>query len=389
MRPFELKNPVKLHFGAGTVAKVGQEAAALGRKALVVTGTGSARRTGLLQRVTDLLEASGVQCVTFEKATPNPLSTTVDEGVALAKAEGCEVVVGVGGGSPVDAAKAIALCAKSGGRITDYQPGGRLADTTPTASLPVVAIVTTAGTGTEIDRYLVITNAETQEKPGIGFDCTYPAVGIVDPELMLSVPPDVTADTGLDILYHALEAYVSTGAHPFSDLLAAEAISLVVGNLEAAIAHGQDLTARTNLAWASTLAGWAIDLAGTVAIHGAAHPVSGRLGATHGQSLAALAVAYLRLNHQANPARFAALARLLGAREEGLTEAELAGRAAATLRDFQRRVGRDLNLSSLGVTREMIPQLVDDAFKTMKGALDNNPRLLARADVERLYVEAL
>ena len=389
MKPFAFHNPVKLYFGPGTVEKAGEAAAALGRKALVVTGTGSARKTGLLARVVALLEKSGVQSVLFEKATPNPLSTTVDEGVALFQAEGCDVIVGIGGGSPIDTAKAISLCAANGGRITDYQPGGARADANPPHAVPVVAIATTAGTGTEIDRYLVITNAETNEKPGIGFDCTYPAVGIVDPELMATVPPDVTADTGLDVLYHALEAYVSTGAHPFSDLLATEAIKLVVANLERAIADGTDLEARTNMAWASTLAGWAIDLAGTVAIHGAAHPVSGRLGATHGKSLAALAVAYLRNNQQAAPERFATLAKLLGYKGEGLSAGELAAKSAEALKDFQRRVGRDITLGSLGVTREMIPDLVKDTFKTMSGAIGNNPRPLTEGDIEKLYRDSL
>lgn len=389
MQSFHFRNPVSLYFGPGAVGKVGEVAAARGKKALVVTGTRSARETGLLQRVVDLLEKSGVQSITFEKVTPNPLSSTVDEGVEIAKAEKCDLVVGIGGGSPVDTAKAIALCVANGGRITDYQPGGSLAGTNPKQALPVVAIATTAGTGTEIDRYLVITDAETHEKPGIGFDATYPAAGIVDPELMVTAPPDVTTDTGLDVLYHALEAYLSKEAHPFSDLLAAEAIRLVVGNLERAIANGSDLEARTNMAWASTLAGWAIDLAGTVAIHGAAHPISGRLGATHGKSLAALAVPYLTNNYQANPPRFAAVTRLLGYEGESLSTEELAANSADALKGFQRKVGRDITIGSLGVTPEMIPQLVEDAFKTMSGALNNNPRPLARADVEKLYTDSL
>lgn len=388
MKAFQFHNPVKLYFGPGSLAQLRGAVAGLGRKALVVTGR-SARTTGVLPRVLELLEQAGVACVTFEKVTPNPLSTTVMEGVALSQAEKCEFVVGVGGGSPVDVAKAIALCVGSGGRITDYQPGGVYADANPERALPVVAIVTTAGTGTEIDRYLVITNAETQEKPGIGFDCTYPTVGIVDPELMLSVPRDVTVDTGLDVLYHALEAYLSTGAQPFSDLLALEAIRLVVANLERVAADGRDLEARTNLAWASTLAGWAIDLAGTVAIHGAGHPISGRLGATHAQSLAVLGVAYLRLNHQAAPERCARLARLLGHPGEGLSTTELAARSSEALKDFQRRIGRDITAGSLGVTREMVPQLAQDACKTMAGALGNNPRPLSLADVKRLYLESL
>lgn len=388
MKTFEFRNPVRLYFGAGTLAKLPEAVTGLGRKALVVTGRASARKTGLLSRVEEFLRQAGVESVAFEQITPNPLSTTVMEGVALARAEKIDFLIGIGGGSPIDAAKAIALCVADGGSITDYQPGGSRAAADPKA-LPVVAISTTAGTGTEIDRYLVITNAETLEKPGIGFDSTYPAVGIVDPELMLSVPKEVTADTGLDVLYHALEAYVSTGSQPFSDLLAVEAIRLVVANLERALADGRDLEARSAMAWASTLAGWAIDLAGTVAIHGAAHPVSGRFGATHGKSLAALAVAYLRLNWQANPERFAALASLLGDEEPGLEVEARAARAAGALKEFQRRVGRDITLGSLGVTREAVPTLVEDAFKTMSGALGNNPRPLERDDIQQLYLESL
>lgn len=389
MKSFELRNPVKLYFGPGTVEKAGDATARLGKRALVVTGVHSARKTGLLERIRNLLERSGVESILFEKATPNPISTTVDEGVALFKNRSCDVIVGVGGGSAIDTAKAISLCVANGGQIVDYQPGGSCTSANPSMAVPVVAIVTTAGTGTEINRYLVITNAENHEKPGIGFDCTYPAVGIVDPDLMTSMPPDVTTDTGLDALYHALEAYISVNATPFSDLLATKAIDLVVSSLEKAIANGRDLNARTNMALASTLAGWAIDLAGTVALHGAAHPVSGRLNATHGQSLAALAVAYLRNNHQAAPERFATLARLLGVGGKGLSTDELAAGSADALRDFQRQVGRDITLSSLGVRQEMIPELVRDTFRTMSGAVSNNPRPLTEMDIELLYKESL
>lgn len=385
MKGFQFKNPVDLHFGPGTAAEVGRLTAKYGHKAFVVTGQGSARRTGLLDRVTGLLAESGVKFAVFDEVTPNPLSTTVMRGVERLKAEKCDVVVGVGGGSPIDAAKAIALCSASASVITDYMPGGPLAEVTDARSLPVVALPTTAGTGTEIDRYLVITNAATNEKPGIGFDCTYPVAGIVDPELMVSVPAGVTVDTGLDVLYHAMEAFVSTGAHPFSDLLATEAIRLVVGNLERAVANGADLEARTALAWASSLAGWAIDMAGTVAIHAAGHPISGRLGATHGQSLAALAVTYMRHNHQANPPRFAELARLFGFQDPALSTEQTAARFADELKAFQARVGRDITAGSLGVTATMIPQLARDCFQTMSGALNNNPRPLSLEDVEKLY----
>lgn len=408
MKPFDFHNPVRLYFGPGSLARLGEAVAGLGSKALLVTGQ-SSRRNGTLARVERLLHEVGVEVVTFDRARPNPLSTTVGEGVAVARAEECDFVVGLGGGSPVDTAKAIALCAGCGGEITDYQPGGVCADSKPDGALPVVAIVTTAGTGTEINRYLVITNAATLAKPGIGFECTYPAVGIVDPELMLSVPPEVTVDTGLDVLYHALEAYLSRNAHPLSDLYALEAIRRVVANLERAAGAGEDLSARTGLAWASTLAGWAIDLAGTVAVHAAGHPISGRLGAAHARSLVALGPTYLRQNWEAAPERCAVLARLLagetieaarltavpgepavsGMGPTDAPDAGLAAQAADRLREFQRRVGRDITVSDLGVNRGMIPQLARDTFATMKGALENNPRPMTMADVERLYQESL
>ncbi|HBR35129.1 MAG TPA: alcohol dehydrogenase, partial [Firmicutes bacterium] len=188
MNGFEFRIPTRLIFGPGSLAKLPQVVIGLGSKALIVTGT-SPRRTGTLPKVLTLLDQVGITSVVFEKVTSNPLASTIRAGVELAQAEQCDFVIGIGGGSPIDAAKAIAMCAVNPGDITDYQPGGSLVDQTPEKSLPVIAIATTAGTGTEINRYLVITNDRTREKPGIGFECNYPVVGIVDPELMLSVPP--------------------------------------------------------------------------------------------------------------------------------------------------------------------------------------------------------
>lgn len=389
MSTFRLEIPTKLFFGPGVLGELPAAVRNMGRRALIVTGKNSVRRTGVLDKVVGLLQEAAIESVIFEEITPNPLSSQVKLGVQVLKANGCDLVVGLGGGSAVDAAKAIAMCAVNPGEITDYQPGGFLAETIPTRSLPVVAIVTTAGTGTEINHFLVITNDQTLEKPGIGFPCNYPTVGIVDPELMLTMPPTITADTGVDVLFHALEAYVSKGANLFSDLIATQAIKLVVNHLERVIADGADLEARTKLAWASTLAGLAIDIAGTVVIHSAAHPISGRLDKTHGQTLAALGVAYLRHNQAANPEKFATLAQLLGSPEDGLPSVDLAAKSPDALRSFLQKVGRDITLSSLGVTPELIPTLVADTFRTMSGGLENNPKPVTPTDLERLYRESL
>lgn len=389
MKVFHMKNPVNLIFGSGSLEKLGQNLDGLGKKALIVTGMNSARKTGVLQKVVSILDNAGVKSVLFEKIMPNPLSTTINEGVKLAKDENCDFIIGIGGGSAIDASKAIALCAVNEGNITDYQPGNKYADRVPQKALPIVAITTTAGTGTEIDRYFVVTNIENNEKPGLGYACTYPAFSIVDPELMLTVSADVTADTGVDVLFHALEAYLSIGANLFTDIIAKEAISLVVDNLEKVLDDGSNINARTNMAWANTLAGLAIDYAGTVAIHGAGHPISGHFNAAHGKTLAALGVAYLRNNYHTNTGKFSTLAQLLRFNGENISREELASKSPEALKNFLKRVNSDITISSLGVTREDIPALVKAAFKTMEGAILNSPGKLSEKDIEKLYIDSL
>ena len=290
----------------------------------------------------------------------------------------------------MDTAKAIALCAVNEGLITDYQPAGRFAGQSPYQTLPVIAITTTAGTGSEYNRYLVITNEKTNEKPGIGFNCTYPAVGIVDPELMLTLPEGITTDTGVDVLFHALEAFLAKDANMYTDLIATEAIRLTVKYLPIVIKEGADIEARTKLAWANTLAGQAIDIAGTVAIHGAGHPLSGHYNLTHAQTLAALGVTYLRHNNLANPAKFAALAELLGYDGEGLSVEELAAKSPEALQKFLYKVDRDVKIGQLAdISEDKIKRLAVDSLKTMEGAILNNPRPLTIEDIEKLYRESI
>lgn len=389
MKIFELRNSVKLYFGPDSIEKLGESVVNLGKKAFVVTGMNSARKTGLLQKVINKLENVGIEYVLFEKITPNPLSTAIYKGAKQAREQECDFVIGIGGGSAIDAAKAIALCAVNEGNIVDYQPGGKYSKVVPQKALPIVAITTTAGTGTEINRYLVVTNVVTNEKPGIGFECTYPTVAIVDPNLMTSITCDVTADTGVDVFFHAMEAYISLGANRFSDMISEEAIKLVVKNLGIVIKDGNNIEARTDMAWASTLAGLAIDYAGTVAIHGAGHPISGHFNATHGKTLAALSVAFLKNNYNSNPKKFAQLAVLLGYEKGNLTEEELASKSPEAMRNFLKSVDRDISIKSLGVSKEDIPKLVADSFKTMEGAMLNNPKELSKEDVYKLYTDSL
>lgn len=410
---FNLKNPVDLIFGAGSLNQLGTKAVKFGHKALIVSGPtgntpgGSAQgdsaqggsanwKAGTLNRVLKLLAEAGIEGIVFDQVTPNPLASTVTAGAKLAVDSGCDLVIGLGGGSSIDAAKAIAVMAVNPGQITDYLPGGNLAGGKmaaglPEKALPIVAITTTAGTGSEINRYFVITNDETHEKPGLGFACSYPAVSIVDPELMLSLPTAATIDTGLDVLFHAMEAFISAQATRFSDLLAVEAMDLVLDNIQAAARNGQDLAARTNMAWANTLAGWAIDIAGTVGIHSLAHPVSGHYNTTHAKSLAAIGPAYLDYNYTANIPKYAQLAEILGLHDHDfeLPDEEKAARVGQLLHHILAVLGRAYSIKDFGVTEMDLDTLVRDTIVTMSGGLENNIKPLAGDDLKSIYLNSM
>jgi alcohol dehydrogenase len=388
---FNLKNPVNLFFGEGAINVISKEAVGLGKKALIVTGKSSARKYGMLKKTIDNLEEAGIESIAFEKVSPNPLSTTVEEGVNIVKKENCDLIVGLGGGSAMDTAKAIALVAVNKGTITDYQPGGKYENSKPKEALPIIAITTTAGTGSEINQFAVITNAETREKPGIGFEVIYPDIGIVDPELMLTLPKEITTDTGVDVLFHALEAYLGKGANYYSDLIASEAIKLTVENLSAVIENGNDMEARKKMAWANTLAGKAIDIAGTLAIHGAGHPLGGHFDLTHAQTLAVLGASYLEQNYEYNLEKYASLTKLLGYEKEDLTTQELAAKASEALEKFLESVNRNIKISDLigELSDKKIEELTEDTFKTMLGTIENNPKELTKEDIKKLYKESL
>jgi alcohol dehydrogenase len=372
METFNLWLPTKVMFGPGAVGRLPEAVAGLGKKALLLTyGDGSMRATGTLDKVTGLLKQAGVSVTVDEGVEPNPDSEYVDRMAEAARKEGYSFVVGLGGGSAIDAAKAVAILTVNETSIVEYLPGGRnpfmegVKD-----ALPIVAIPTTAGTGSEVTHIAVISDRKNHYKPGIVHPSLYPTVSIVDPELMLTAPKGVTASTGADVLFHALEGYISRGANPFTDLVAEEAMRLVVENLGQAYNNGTDLNARTKMAWACTLAGIPLDQANVVAIHALGHGISGHTNAAHGATMAALGPAYLRYTYQSNPTRYAKIARLLGEPAEGLSELELAARSGDALARFLATVDMNITASSLGVTEDMIPAIAKEAFLILQPLMD-------------------
>lgn len=375
--------PTKIVFGQGKINDLGDLVKGIGKRALIVTGGKSAKSTGLLDKVVKQLDEAKIGHVHFDKIVPNPLSTTVDEGAKVAKDENCDFVIGIGGGSPIDSAKMIAVVAKSGGNCWDYTNvgGGKI----PKSALPIVAIPTTHGTGTEADPFAVVTNPKTKEKIGVGFDVTFPVLSIVDPELMISLPANQTASTGMDAFYHAIESYINVNHQPTSDLLALEAISLINQYLPIAYKDGKNIEARTALAWASTAAGICETLSGCIANHALEHPVSGHYNVTHGVGLCATGPALFEYILKDVKERLAKVALTMGAPSEITDTEELAKMSIELLRRLQKSVDLDVTLSKIGVERSKIKTLAADAMRTMGGLVDVTPGNLKLKDLEEIY----
>ena len=386
--PYEFYLPTKLLYGAGCLSALGG-CALPGRKALLVTSAGqSAKRHGYLGRVEEQLTQAGVRAVLYDQITPNPTKAEVMAGAALCRKEGCDFVLGLGGGSSIDAAKAISVMARNPGDYWDYVSGGTgKCKAVPNAPLPVVAVTTTAGTGTEADPWTVMTNEETQEKIGFGYEKTFPVLSVVDPELMVSVPPRLTAYQGFDALFHSTEGYLNRTASPISDLMALEAIRLIGKSLPRAVRDGADLEARGDVALANTLSGMVETLSGCISEHSIAHAMSAyHPKLPHGAALIAISKAYYQklIRLGACRERMAAMARALGK-----SDAERPEDFLTALDALQKECSVDgLALSSFGMSPEEFPALTRNARETMGGLFEVDPVAVSDGDVLEILSDA-
>lgn len=375
--------PTELSTGRGVFANLGRQAARFGRRAFLVSGVGAARRTGLLDRATRLLADAGVTAVPFSRVSGEPDLVLVEEGVALARQEGCDVVVGLGGGSAIDAAKAVAGAATLPGTIWDYHAGRPIEQ----AGLPFLAVPTTAGTGAEVTKNAVLCDPRDGAKYSIRDDRWFARVAIVDPELMASMPPAVTASTGSDALCQAIESFTSIGANPVTDALAREAIVRIGRSLERAYAQGDDLAAREDMAYGSLLAGMAMASARLGGVHGMAHPLGSHFSIPHGVICGLLLPYTMAYNLPSTVAKYAEVGRLMGARGT-FASAEAEARAAVeAVRALLSRIGIPEHLRGFGVTPDRFDQIIAESLPS--GSLKHNPRPLAAADVRAILEAAL
>lgn len=365
--------PTRILFGRGQLNHLGDQTLP-GKKALVVISSGkSIRANGYLDRTLEQLHRAGVETVVFDKILPNPVLRHVMEGAQVARDNHCDFVVGLGGGSSIDAAKAIAVMATNDGDYWDYIFGGSgKGQPVKNDPLPIVAITTTAGTGTEADPWTVTTKEETNEKIGFGYDKTFPVLSIVDPELMTTVPPHLTAYQGFDALFHSTEGYINTTHYVMSDLYSLEAIRLIGKSLAKAVANGNDIDAREDVALANTLAGMVESTSGCTSEHSMEHAMSAfHPNLPHGAGLIMLSRAYythLAQTHACDD-RMIAMAKALGK-----TDATTAMDFVDALVALQKACGVDqLKMSDYGITEEELERIATNARETMGGLFSVDP----------------
>jgi len=282
--------PTRVVFGVGAISRAGEVVSSLNPKSvLVVTGRGSMRKTGVLDNVIGLIKGAGINVAVFEGVKPDPPISQVDEGSRLAHENNCDLILGLGGGSALDAAKSIAVSVGKGKPIREFVDGPHVTED----ALPIVAIPSTAGTGSETSRAAIIVFDETGVKGGVRGNALFPVAAIVDPELTLTVPRDVSFDTGFDALAHAIESYISRKASPVTDALAVHAMKLIAENLPKVVEDGSDIKAREGMCMAATLMGFNIANSTVCVPHRMQYPLAAAAEASHGRALSALIPAWI------------------------------------------------------------------------------------------------
>ena len=383
---FDYHIPTKIIFGRGRLKELATEELPGSKALIVITNGQSMKRLGHLNQVTQYLKENGVDLVLFDKVLPNPTLAHVSEAAELARRENCDMVVGLGGGSAIDSAKAIALAATNPGNYWEYVKGREVEN----AALPIVAIPTTAGTGTESDPWTVITNLETNEKIGFGIKQLFPTLSIVDPELMVSVPANLTAYQGMDAFFHSAEGYLAKVAQPLSDLFALNSIRRIAKFLPEAVKDGNNLQAREEMAWASTQAGMVESTSCCISEHSMEHALSAFYpGLPHGAGLVALSVPYfthlLKKDEKKVAPRYMDMARAMGEENVNSPSAFI-----TALKKLIKNVGLEgLKLSDWGLRKDDAEKLAENSFAAMGALYLLDPVELTREDACAIISEAI
>lgn len=384
MRMYDYLVPCVNFMGAGCISKVGERCKILGgKKALVVTDKFlRGMEGGAVELTVKYLAEQGIEVAYYDGVEPNPKDTNVKEGLEVYKKEACDMIVTIGGGSSHDCGKGIGIAATHEGDLYDYAGIETLTNALP----PIVAVNTTAGTGSEVTRHCVITNTKTKVKFVIVSWRNLPLVSFNDPMLMIKKPAGLTAATGMDALTHAIEAYVSKDANPVTDAAAIQAIKLIANNLRQAVALGDNLVARENMAYASLLAGMAFNNANLGYVHAMAHQLGGLYDMAHGVANAMLLPYVEKYNLISNPQKFADIAEFMGENIDGLSVMEAAEKSIYAMFRLSKDVGIPAGLKEMGVKEEDFEYMAKMALKD--GNAFSNPRKGNEKDIVSIFKDA-
>ncbi len=383
---FQMYVPTRILFGCGMLNNLHKQQMP-GKKALIVISNGkSTKENGSLDRTEEQLEKAGVEYAVFDGIMANPLKSTIDEGAKAAKDNGCDFIVALGGGSVMDASKAIATMATNDGDLWDYVFGGTgKGQLLKAAPLPIIAITTTAGTGSEVDQFGVITNDVTNEKIGYGGDDRlFPVIAIVDPELMKSVPPKFTAYQGFDALFHSTECYIANKASLISDMYAITSIKNIGKYLARAVKDGSDMEAREHMAFANTLSGVVMTLSSCTSEHSMEHAMSAyHQELPHGAGLIMISKEYYKffIEKHVCDERFVDMAKALG-----MADAEKAEDFITALENIQKACGVDeLKMSDYGISEDEVEALAENARTTMGGLFESDPAPMTNEECAEIF----
>lgn len=385
MNSFNYYQPTEILFGKGRLKEAGKVASKFGCRCLLVTVPAFQEIEPALQLIKSVLKENGIEVVHFDKVIPNPTTEVVSAGAQLARETKVEFVIGLGGGSSIDTAKAIAVEATHQGSCWDYL---YFRQTQPTErTLPIIAIPTTSGTGSNVTAVAVVTNPLERSKSALSSPRLFPQVSIVDPELMLTLPPYMTAVTGFDAFSHAFESYITPKCSPYTEILALESIKLIFRYLDAAVRDGQDLEARGKMAWADTLAGLCIANSAVTLPHGIAMALSGMYPqVAHGQALASIYLPIMRFSLKYATEKFATIARLLNPAAAAINDKEAARKFLDQLEEFIESLGIRKSLKEIGVIKSELPLLAKTSL--VLPDYTNHPYIVSISEVEELLNES-
>lgn len=382
--------PTEVHVGNSRRKELGETAAKYGKKALAVIDP-FLKDSEICREMLEDLKANGLTYVTFFDIVPNPRKNTIDQGIELCKKAGCDVVITVGGGSTIDTAKAIALAVVYGGSCWDYtERQGEEVKRPQRPGLPLIAIPTTAGTGTETTQASVINNPEQVRKCSIVNPSIYPKISIIDPELMRTIPPELTALTGIDTFAHAFEAYICKGRNDFSDALALHSIALFSKSIRRAVKDGSDMEARQMMAMSCSLAGAAFSNAGVCLPHAMGQPLSAFTDAPHGGTLAACIPQIIEWTIPAAQDRLAKVAEVMDLDAVyGKTEEEKAKYLPVIMKKLYEDLDVHVSFSGYGLKEKDLDAFVDLCFVAFQQDIDNHPKEVTRQDVYDLVKKCM